>query len=379
MYKPLTTLNDYVNFTVDTNCFGKNKIKIDSDKIEEFHEQCIKEISEKFSVNIDLIKLIDSKIIVTDSDVLKKLHNYEIKNKRLINMFQTDDNITNIKNLNNQIISIMEYIKSIYVNNEENYFNINQVILDNYNKVINLKLNEEILKNFELNLENIYNYIKQNIKNDELLIYSLIIKVFTLNEDQILIIKNRNELKLKLKIEEIITKEILPNSSEIEIKELNLSILELQKNIQDKETNLFLIIDEKNRLEKENNQFKNFIYQMNENMNKKLRDCDTIVKNVHNDLSNILQENNKLKSLNIELENEITGLKINGERASMELLDLMAERDNNSLSEKNKELIEMNKELLEKNEELNEKMRKTNDDDVEFFNVLIRRASIYEL
>lgn len=384
MYKPLTTLNDYVNFTVDTNCFGKNKIKIDSDKIEEFHEQCIKEISEKFMIKNDLIKLIDSKMIVTENNVLKKLHFYEIKNTRLIDMFQTDENIANIQIINNKIISIMELIKSFYVKYEENDSNINQIILDNYNDIISLKLDEQIIQTFDLNLDDIYNYIKQNIKDDELYIYSIMIKVFNLNDDQILVIKNRNELKLK-KEEEIIKNKIdqvstnfnnmiknMINSSEVQIKELSLSLLELQNNIHEKDTNLFILLDEKNRLEKENNNYKNLINNMNIHFNKKLRDCDDIVKKVHIDLSNVLDEKNKLESLNNDLKNEISVLIKNGERASMELLEIMAERDNNSLLEKNRELIE-------KNKELNEKINKINDDEVEFFNGLIRRASIYEL
>ena len=80
IYTSTKTLKEYVKYKTETNCFGYKHITFDSTKINEYHTNCIKEIAEKYEIDIELVKLIDLQITIPVHKLFNNIFvNYDIE------------------------------------------------------------------------------------------------------------------------------------------------------------------------------------------------------------------------------------------------------------------------------------------------------------
>ena len=342
MYQCEISFKEYVNYTISVNCIGSKTIQIDATKIDEYHQKCIKEISEKYDINIELIKLIDSKIIIPinklshnifidyNTEIQIRFENAEIKNNKLIKICCCND-VYNIKKLNlkiNQIIRFCNQLTNKYTveqltkkkSNGLLSSKVELIIYENYNELSDIKLEEynynkfplDITNKFSLNIKDINNYILKQINEDALYCYNFVLYIYSLSNEEYNKIKENVQLKLKNK-EEIFNKKIEPIIKE-KVKEVSLNYDRIIKNL---------------------------VYQ------------------------------NELRVS--ELNNIIEELKNNAEQASIELLTILEEKE--KLEIENKQLTQKNTELEFHNKELDEKHNQMYEEDYQFFNTLITQTT----
>ena len=336
MYSCEITFKKYVDYTVNINCLGSKIITLNSTKIDEYHQRCIKEMAEKYDVNIELIKLIDSKINIPvnklsqnllkdhNTEVQIRFENMELRNKKLIELCYCDENSNYIQILNlqlNQIINFCNQFANKYTveqltkKKSSGLFSskVERIIYDNYDDLINIKLVDNNYIIFGLTEKDLNNYITKQIIKEALYCFNFVLYVYSLSNDEYNIIKQNVELKLK-KEEEIFNKK------------------------------LDLIIKEK-------------VKEVSLNY-------DRIIKTlIHNN-----------EQHTVELNGIIEELKKNGEQASIELLAIIEEKE--ILEIENKKLTKKNEELEYHNKSLDEKHKQMWEEDYEFFNKLISKTTI---
>jgi len=340
MYVCDISFKDYVNYTVNVNCLGFTIITIDSTKIDEYHQKCIKEIAEKYDVNIELIKLIDSKIIIPvnklshnllidyNTQVQIKFEDMELRNITLIKLCCCNENyIPGIENLNYKINEIIQFSKQLATkytieqltkrkSNGSLSKKVQDNIYNNYTDIINMKLNSDNYIKLGLTEKDLNKYITKQLNKDDLYCFNFVLYIYSLSSDEYNIIKENVQLKLK-KEEEIFNKKIEPIIQE-KVKEVSLNYDRIiKKLIANNETHV-------------------------------------------NELNSIIEE-----------------LKKNGEQASIELLAIIEKKD--KLEVENNELIEKNKELEFHNNELDKKHNQMWEEDYEFFNKLISKTTLSQL
>ena len=344
MYEPNISFKDYVNYKVSTGCFGTVSIKLDVNKVEEYHKKCITDISSQMQVDIELVKLIDSKIIVPINklnDTLFLCRNKNIGDQiifedteiRINKLYELcNNNSVIIQRLNNQFNKILIFSNSLFSkytlaqltkkkSNNCLSKKVEKIIYESYNDLLDIKPSQNDLAPLAFNINDINIMInsKSNISKELVLYcYNFIHYIYSLTSEEYNKIKKKVELRL-----------------DIEDKELNKRIEPIIKS-------------------KSNEISLNY---------------DKIIKNI---IESKEKEVNTLKQV-------IESLKDNASTASVELLSILEEKEilKNiifELKEKTKFLEKQNKELEEKIQKLED--NNLDDKDCEFIEELIRRSSI---
>jgi hypothetical protein len=218
MYSCEITFKDYVNYKVNLNCLGLPIITMNSIKINEYHQKCIKEMAEKYDVNIELIKLIDSKIIIPknilydsifnnqNTEIKIRFENAELKNNKLIEL--CNSNLYSIKKLNSNINQIIEFCNKIVnkytieqlTNKKSNGLlssKVEKIVYESYNELDDIRLIEFNFLTFKLPEQNIHNYITKQINKEALYCFNFVLYVYSLSSEEYKKIKENVELKLK--------------------------------------------------------------------------------------------------------------------------------------------------------------------------------------
>lgn len=305
IYTPTKTLKEYINYKTESNCFGYKHITFDSKKIKEYQTNCIKEIAEKYEVNIELIKLIDSKIIIPvhklsnnifvnyDIEIQIRFENAEIQNNKLIKLCSNES----IKILNNDILKIVEFC-----NQFANKYTIEQltkkkstgllssrvekIIYENYKELDSIKLTDSNYEEFGLSIKNINEYIKKQINKEALYCFNFVLYVQSLSSDEYNKIKSKIEIKLKEE-DETFNKRIEP-FIQSKINEISLNYDRIIKNIisqNEKQINelkdnsykasieLLTILEERDKLQQKIQKLEDKIHEL-ENEDNKIYDTD---------------------------------------------------------------------------------------------------------
>lgn len=310
------SLKEYINYTENINCFGIKSIKYDAIKIDEYHQEIIQILSKKYDINIDLVKLIDSNIILSNNKKNNqiRLEEAQMKNNNLIMICQFDS----LKNLNEKIYQIITFCNSCTYTKDDLRKKVDEIVYKYYDKIINMKISENSIniKLMGLNLDDINNFIISKINKEVLYCFDFVRFVFSLKDEEYNRIKQNIEEEKKLEEEEFNKK-------------------------------MELILQAKN----------------NEITSK----YDKLIKNVI--------ENNEKKCN--ELNKIIRELKDNGETASLELLNILEEKE--KIKQNNIELEQNIMDLIKKNKVLEEKieeLEKRKLEEVKFIEDIIRRSSI---
>ena len=167
-YKPNISFKDYINYTETVNCLGFKIINYDIDKINEYQLKCIIDIAKELNQDTDLIKLIDSKIVIPINksyigyNTASNIENAEIKNNKLIEIYNNNSQKIKLTNMDiNCIINFCNNYLNKYTEAQLSKKKSNgtlskkseRIIYENYTYLSNLKNNIQILIN-------IYNFRK---------------------------------------------------------------------------------------------------------------------------------------------------------------------------------------------------------------------------
>jgi len=289
-YKPDISLKDYINYTETVNCLGFKIINYDIDKIKDYQLKCINDIAKELNQDNDLLKLIDSKIIIPINksyigyNTASNVENAEIKNNKLIEIYNNHNDKIKLTNIN--ITNIISFCNSSINKYTEAQLNkrksdgtlskkLEKIIYENYTDLNNLKENIQILitmynfNNIKINMEDINNIIINKIKPEAKYCFDFVLYIFSLKYEEYNKIKERVELRLKIeeenfqiKIEPIIQEKIntvslrydliiksIIESNERKCNELNYIIKELKENGQQASIELLNILKQKDELE----------------------------------------------------------------------------------------------------------------------------------
>ena len=323
-----TSFREYVNYTILVNC-GITKIKIDEKKIDEYYEKYIKEVSDSNSIDIGLINLIASKISVynklnnkiyisENKKVQIKFENTEIRMNKLREMFNYLDNLKNLDNRINQTINFCNsfdnnFSESQLIKKKNNKFGkkVEKFIYESYDELKNIKISEDDIKNFGLNIYDINQYIINKINKKVLHYFNFLQSIHILTKDEFKkikenvedrqrieeeIFKKKMEPILQLKINEVTSKydKLIKNVIEINEKtgnELRQTIKELKDNSEKASLELLEIIECKDKVEKNNIELEDNIIELLEKTTKLEENNKTL-----------LEENKKLENIINELE-----------------------------------------------------------------------------
>ena len=282
------TFKDYVSITI-VNC-GIKKTIINPIKIDEYYNQVIKNIVKKYNVDIDLINLIESKIIITKHN--KYFINNNNKNKIKfentvvkLNDLQLSCSSESFIKLNNQIKQIVTFCNNCKYDKYNKYqFNKNtdKIICEIYDELKDLKISEDSIKFLRLNLNDVYALISKKIDKKYIDYYDIICIGFSLKENEYNILK-QNVYEIKIIEEEIFNKR------------MELIIQEKSNEITSRYDKLIKNVIESN--EKKCNELNNIIKELKDNSDK-----------ATHELLDILENNDKIKQNNTELEDNIIEL-----------------------------------------------------------------------
>jgi len=289
-YKPDISLKDYINYTETVNCLGFKIISYDIDKIKEYQLRCINNIAKELNQDTELIKLIDSKIILPINksyigyNTASNVENAEIKNNILIEIYNNNSQIIKLSNIDiNYIINFCNNFVDKYTEAQLNKRKsdgslskkLEKNIYENYTYLNNLKENIQILitmynlHNIEISMKDINNIIINKIKSEAKYCFDFVLYIFSLRFEEYNKIKERVELRLKIekenfqtKIEPIIQERIntvslrydliirnIIESNERKFNESNSIIEELKENSEQASLELLNILRQKDELE----------------------------------------------------------------------------------------------------------------------------------
>ena len=310
IYIPIKSFKEYVNYDVTVNCLGQRCITLDSTKIEEYHQNCIKEMSEKFEVNIELIKLIDSQIVVPinilsknffinhDTEARIRFENTQTRNHLLIELCSVFPNKYSIKKLNNDIFQIVKLCNELV-----NKYTVEQltkrkssgllsskvekIIYEHYDVINGLKINESNYNQFGLKLKNINEFILKQIDREALYCFNFVLYIHSLSSDEYNKIKERIELRLKeeeetfnKKTELIIQAKINEVSLKYDriikniISQCEKQINELKDNGYKASVELLAILEDKFKMETKIHELEEKINELEETKNELILDTD---------------------------------------------------------------------------------------------------------
>ena len=323
-----TSFREYVNYTIQVNC-GITKIKIDEKKIDEYYQKYIKEVSDINNIDIGLINLIASKISVynklnnkiyisENKKVQINFENTEIKMNRLREMFNYLDNLKNLDNKINQTINFCNSFDNKFTENQlikkkNNKFGkkAEKIIYESYDELKNIKISEDDIKNFGLNIYDINHYIINKINKKVLHYYNFLQCIYILTIDEYNKIKENVEDRQRIE-DEIFKKKMEPilqsKINEVSLKydklikgliennekkgnELRQTIKELKDNSEKASLELLEIIECKDKIERNNIELEENIIELLEKTTKLEKNNKTL-----------LQENKKLENNIYELE-----------------------------------------------------------------------------
>jgi len=289
-YKPNISFKDYINYTETVNCLGFKIINYDIDKINEYQLKCIIDIAKELNQDTDLIKLIDSKIVIPINksyigyNTASNIENAEIKNNKLIEIYNNNSQKIKLTNMdisciinfcNNYLNKYTEAQLSKKKSNGTLSKKSERIIYENYTYLSNLKNNIQILiniynfNNIKINMEDINNIIMIKIKPEAKYCFNFVLYIFSLKFEEYNKIKERVELRLKIeeenfqkKIEPIIQEKtntislrydlIIKNiieSNEKKCNGLNIIIKELKENGEQASLELLNVLRQKDKLE----------------------------------------------------------------------------------------------------------------------------------
>jgi hypothetical protein len=310
IYIPTKSFKEYVNYDVNINCLGQRCITLDSTKIDEYHQNCIKEMSEKFEVDIELIKLIDSQIVVPinilskkffinhDTEALIKFENTQIKNNLLIELCSIFPNKYSIKKLNNDIFQIVKLCNELVnkytveqltkrKSNNLLSFKVEKIIYENYGVINSLKIMESNYIQYGLKQKNINEFILKKIDIEALYCFNFVLYVHSLSSDEYNKIRERVELRLKeeeetfnRKTESVIQAKINEVSLKYDriikniIGQSEKQINELKDNGYKASVELLAILEEKFRMEHKIQELEEKIKELEEEKNEQIQDTD---------------------------------------------------------------------------------------------------------
>ena len=267
-------------------------------------------MSEKFEVDIELIKLIDSEIVVPinilsksffinhSTDAIIRFENTQIRNNQLIELCSIFPNKYSIKKLNDEILQIvtfcMEFANKYTVeqltkrkSNGSLSFKVEKIIYEHYDVINNLKIMESNYIQYELKLKNINEFILKQIVKEELYCFNFVLYVHSLSSDEYNKIKERVELRLKeeeetfnKKTEKIIQAKINEVSLNYDriikniIGQSEKQITELKDNGYKASVELLAILEEKFKMEHKINELEEKIRELEEDKNDQIQDTD---------------------------------------------------------------------------------------------------------
>lgn len=302
IYKPTKTFKEYVNYNVKSDCLGFKYITLDSSKIDEYCQNCIKEIAEKYEVSINLIKLINSQIIIPNEDInntlIVKFEKIEIKNSLLITLIANNKDNYSLVVLNKQINDIVKLCNELVnkytidqltkrKSNGSLSFKVEKIIYENYDVINNLKIHAINCNQYGLKLKNINEFILKQIDKEALYCFNFVLYVHSLSSDEYNKIKERVELRLKEE-EETFNKKIEP-IIQAKINEVSLNydriirniigqsekqITELKDNGYKASVELLAILEEKFKMEHKINELEEKIKELEEDKNDQIQDTD---------------------------------------------------------------------------------------------------------
>jgi len=183
MYTQKISFKEAVDFKIETNCIGYKITTLNKNKIKEYHENILLELSVHFCLDIEFIKLVESKIINIPSSkkslfenklALVEFENTEYKNNMMVNIFN-NTNINNLRIKINQIINFcntnknrytIEQFKKYKKNNGNLSKKIERITYDNYDELKNMVINDDDIKTLFITIDDIYKYLNTKINQD---------------------------------------------------------------------------------------------------------------------------------------------------------------------------------------------------------------------
>ena len=213
MYTPKISFKEAVDFKIKNNCFGYKIINLNKDKIKEYHENTLLELSNTFVFDIEFIKLIESKIVTPlpskrnffeDTLAIIEFENTEYKNNMLINIF----NSTNFDDLRTKINSVSyfcnsnknKYIVEQFVKYKKTNGNlskkIERIIYDNYDELISIRITNNDIKTQLITIDDIYRYINTRINQETLFLFKFYKFINELKLEELKNIKDSVESRL---------------------------------------------------------------------------------------------------------------------------------------------------------------------------------------
>ena len=185
------TFKDYVSITI-VNC-GIKKTIINPIKIDEYYNQVIKNIVKKYNVDIDLINLIESKIMITKRNKYFINNNNNNKNKikfentvYKLNDLQLSCSSESLIKLNNQIKQIVTFCNNCKYDKYNKYQlskNTDKIICEIYDELKDLKISEDSIKFLRLNLNDVYTLISKKIDTKYVDYFNIICTGFSLKDN----------------------------------------------------------------------------------------------------------------------------------------------------------------------------------------------------
>jgi len=213
MYIPKISFKEAVNFQINSNCFGYKITTLDKNKIKEYHENILLELSVHFCLDIEFIKLIESKIInlpsskknlFEDTLAIVEFENTLYKNNMIVNIFN-NANINNLRIKINRIINFCNTNKDIYtIEQFKKYKKINgnfskkleKIIYDNYDHLINMKITNDDIKELSITIDDIYKYLNTKINQDLSFLFMFYKFINNLEMEELKKLKNNVESRI---------------------------------------------------------------------------------------------------------------------------------------------------------------------------------------
>jgi len=300
MYTPKISFKDAVDFKIKTNCVGHKITTLNKTKIKDYHENTLLELSSTFNLDINFIKLIESKIIVPppskvnfleDKLAIIEFEGTEYKNNMIVNIFNsTNLNDLMIKinktidfcNTNNNKYTIEQFQK--YKKNNGNLSKkIERIIYDNYDELISIRITNNHITIKLITIDDIYRYINRKIHQDTSFLFKFYKFINELKLDELKKIKENVESILNQ--EKVIFNEKANLLVSTKSNEVSTYYDKLIKNlIQVNEQNLFKISEELNLLKKDKKEKEELeiefinIQKSKGELEEKIKDCIKIIK-----------------------------------------------------------------------------------------------------
>jgi hypothetical protein len=300
MYTPKVSFKEAVDFKIQSNCFGYKIITLNKDKIKEYYENTLLQLSNTFVFDIGFIKLIESKIITPlpskrnffeDKLAITEFENTEYRNNLMINIF----NSTNFDDLRTKINSVCyfcddnknKYIVDQFAKYKKNNGNlskkIERIIYDNYDELISMRITNNHITTQLITIDDIYRYINTRINQKTLFLFKFYKFINELKLEELKKIKDSVETRLNE--EQIIFNEKAQVLVSAKSNEVSTYYDKIIKNlIQTNEQNVSKINEELDLLKKDKKEKEELelefinIQKTKGELEKKIEDCIKIIK-----------------------------------------------------------------------------------------------------